>query len=267
MDAAARATKQNLLAFFTFLARSPATDFAQEEGLTRWRTPVPHPWFNGIRLPRPPQPGDDLRLDRLAAPFDGATFTVWIDADVPRTLWHPLLAARGYQYERGAPGMVYPLAGLPPRPDLPPGFVCRPVRDAATLRLWCDTFMVGYELPPAWAGGFLALLAGLGLEHPVAHYLGLLDGTPVATSSLFYAAGVAGVQFVSTIPPARRRGLGGLMTLLPLYDARTQGCQTAILQSSDQGYPVYRRLGFTHVYDVDNYYLGEQGAGNGDERP
>ncbi len=259
MDSAARATKQNLLEFFTFLARAPATDFAQDEDLTRWRTAVPHPWFNGIRLARPPRPGDAARLDQLAAAFDGTPFTLWIDAAVPRTLWHPLLAARGFAYDRGAPGMTLSLAHLPPRVERPPGFECRPVHDAAALRLWCDTFIAGYEIPPAWGDAFHALLDGLGLGLPVAHYLGLLDGAPVATSSLFYAVGVAGLQFVSTVPAARRRGLGGIMTLLPLYDARSLGYATAILQSSDKGYPVYQRLGFAHVADVDNYYRRPQG--------
>ncbi len=51
----ARATKQNLTDFFRFLARSPATEYGEADGIARWRTPLAHSWFNGILLRRSPR--------------------------------------------------------------------------------------------------------------------------------------------------------------------------------------------------------------------
>jgi hypothetical protein len=49
---------------------------------------------------------------------------------------------------------------------------------------------------------------GIGRDRPLTHNLSLFDREAVATSSLFFAAGIVSLQFVSTIPPKRRQGIG-----------------------------------------------------------
>lgn len=65
---------------------------------------------------------------------------------------------------------------------------------------------------------------------------------------------MAGVQFVATLPEARGQGLGGAMSLAPLLEARQVGYRIGILQSSEMGFPVYRRLGFQQVCQLEHYY-------------
>lgn len=256
-----RATKQNLTDFFRFLARSPATDYWEVDGIARWRTPLAHPWFNGMLLRRPPQSGDAEHIARLMAAFAEPAphpFTLWIEWDVPRAPWQPLLSSIGFVHDPGAPGMALELAQLPEEPALYPGFTVETVTTNAgpnSLRTWTDIFIEAYELPADWADGLYALVEGLGTAHPLAFYLGILDGEPVATTSTFDSAGVIGVQFVATLPSARRRGLGSMMTLFPLYAARSRGQTAAVLQSSAMGYSVYKDLGFRHIVNVDNEYL------------
>ncbi len=55
---------------------------------------------------------------------------------------------------------------------------------------------------------------------------------------------VAGIYCVTTLPEARRRGIGRHITAAALETARAQGCTRAIVQSTEMGRGLYRRLGF-----------------------
>ncbi len=89
----------------------------------------------------------------------------------------------------------------------------------------------------------------------------MLDGRPVATSQLFVGADVAGIYNVTCLPEARGRGIGAAVTRVPLLEARRQGYYLSILQASDLGYPVYRRLGFQDCGRLNTYQFRSGGAG------
>lgn len=101
---------------------------------------------------------------------------------------------------------------------------------------------------------FLKSWGALGLVLPMRNYLGYLDGKPVATSCLFLGGGAAGMYSVSTVPEARGKGIGAVMTVHPLLDAREMGYRIGTLQSSDMGFKIYQRLGFQHICQIEYFH-------------
>jgi GNAT superfamily N-acetyltransferase len=172
-------------------------------------------------------------------------------ADLPARL-----EARGFvrdAYE--TPAMTVDLDTLPGALPAPPELAVREALDPLTLRLWVQTFVRGMEIPAGATDVVFAAHASLGAaaEQPYRTYLARLDGVPVATASLFLAAGVAGIVAVSTVPEARGQGIGAAVTLAPLLEARRLGYRIGTLMASPMGAPVYRRMGFTEVARFAQY--------------
>jgi predicted GNAT family acetyltransferase len=85
------------------------------------------------------------------------------------------------------------------------------------------------------------------------HFVGYVDGEPVATTSLLHCGDLAGVYHVVTSPSARGRGIGQAMTVAALHYAKDMGATHAALQSSKMGFGVYRSIGFIPVCELTLY--------------
>jgi len=97
---------------------------------------------------------------------------------------------------------------------------------------------------------------GLGPDLPWRYYLGTFQGKPIATALLFFAAGVAALHSVVTLPEARYKGIGTAMTLAALREARREGYRVAILTASPYGVRIYRRIGFREYCTISRYNQG-----------
>ena len=165
------------------------------------------------------------------------------------------LEARRPTRSSSMPGMTLDISAALPSPAPPDGLRIERVRDAAALERWAFAYTHGFGLAP----GFVDALAGaylrIGFDDaaPFRHYVGLLDGEPVACSTMFLDGAVAGLWHIATLPEARRRSIGAALTIAPLGDARDAGYDTAILYASEMGEPLYRRLGFRELLRLHQY--------------
>ena len=176
------------------------------------------------------------------------------------------LKAHGFIHGGDSPGMAVNLSRL--REDLSEtsGLVIERVNEIEMLRRWCDVIASGFGMPDFVVDAFFDFYGSIGLdaELPLHHYIGWLNDEPVATSSLFLGAGVAGIYNVATIPAARRQGIGAIMTLIPLQEARAEGYKAGVLSSSEMGTGVYQSLGFQEYCKISQYLWSpdhQQGAG------
>jgi GNAT superfamily N-acetyltransferase len=164
------------------------------------------------------------------------------------------LQAHGLRPDGTEPGMALDLSELADVPT-PEHLQIHPVDDRHDLAGWVTTLGAGFGEGPheaEWVGHMYERI-GLDQHQTWRHYLARLDNRPVATTSLFFAAGVVGVYFVSTHPDVRGRGIGAAITAAALRDTTDPGYQTAVLNSSAAGHPVYRRLGFQDHCSIHTY--------------
>ncbi|NEA32255.1 GNAT family N-acetyltransferase [Streptomyces sp. SID13031] len=168
----------------------------------------------------------------------------------PLDLGDRLLAA-GFSHGGSEPGMALRLTEL--REAEAAGLRVERVTDVNGLATWAETLGQGFGEGVKEARWVAEVYRRLGVADPWRHYLGYLDGKPVATVTVFLASGVAGVYFVMTVPAARRRGIGAAITAAVLREARDSGLEAAVLGSSPAGRSVYTGLGFRELCTIDLY--------------
>jgi ribosomal protein S18 acetylase RimI-like enzyme len=252
------AIRANLSAFFHHLARSFPNGYFESERFTRWHTPIRQAWFNGVLSAHAPREQDETFIKETIQYFRAqkvGTFSWWMEPGLGCAEWETVLLRHGFGFSEDTPGMALDLQTLdePARPA--DGLEIRVVTGEEALRSWARVFTAGYGLPAEWEPSIYDLTSRLGLHLPIRNYIGYLNARPVATSCLFLGGGAAGIYSVATLPEARGRGIGAALTLRPLQEAREMGYRIGVLQSSEMGYNIYKRLGFRHLCQIENFYL------------
>jgi GNAT superfamily N-acetyltransferase len=142
------------------------------------------------------------------------------------------------------PGMSAP-ALKPPARRLPE-IECRPVADAATRLAFAEITSVAFEIPipvahavytpqRAWNGAYKG-------------FVGFANGRPVSIVAMVAAAGVTGIYSLGTLPEFRQKGYGeALLRAAAAESRRRTGLEPLVLQSTEAGYSLYKRLGFRDI--------------------
>ncbi len=165
------------------------------------------------------------------------------------------LAANGFE---GAPepGMAGDLNALPDV-HVPDDLHIRRVTSDGGLDDYEHVLSAGFGEGPIEAAWVRKMYGRIGLSNPAwRHFVGRAGGVPLATATTFFAAGVAGLYFVCTMPGERGRGIGTAISHAALADARDAGYRVGVLGTSPMGQRVYEQLGFNivcnvHVYEFD----------------
>jgi ribosomal protein S18 acetylase RimI-like enzyme len=127
-------------------------------------------------------------------------------------------------------------------PAIPPELEIRRVTEGRGLAAFEATLVEGYPLeelrPPR--PGRLYRRDGAALGR-LRCWVGRVAGRPVSVSAAWVADGLVDVVWVATLPAARGRGYGEALTW---RTALTEPGLPAVLLASDDGRPVYQRMGF-----------------------
>ena len=149
-----------------------------------------------------------------------------------------------------APGML--AEALAPPVRALPKIECVPVADRATRQAFGALTAVSFDIPMgiakavyeperAWLGDYRG-------------FVGLAAGRPVAIAAIVATADALGVYSLSTIPECRRLGYGeAVLRAAVAAEQQRTGIRRVVLQSTDAGYSLYRRLGFHEVAKFSVY--------------
>ena len=253
-----KANEANMYALTPYSCEWPGARKYEGPDLAWCVTDIPFPWCNvafNARL-------DARRADRAIKAFAevGRKRNVpvcwWIGPETTPSDLAGRLKAHGFIKRGDTTLMAADLYAMHDDIPTPDGLVIEQVKDMDALRLWCNIAAVGFNIPPsAEPSLFKWLSTAIGLGQHLQFYLGWVRGLPVATSLLFLAEGVAGLYFITTVPAARRQGIGRVVTLAPLREARRMGYGIGVLQASKMGEGLYRRIGFQPCSTMTSYIL------------
>jgi len=139
------------------------------------------------------------------------------------------------------PGMFAPKL-LPPSRPLP-AIECRRVSDKPLRQAFTEITSVAFEIPQTVA--FAVYSQERAWRGDYQGYVGFVDGRPVAIVAVVVAGGAIGIYSLATLPIHRRRGYGEALLRAAVEDTRaTTGIEPLVLQSTEAGYELYRRMGF-----------------------
>lgn len=190
----------------------------------------------------------DVAAVREHVAASGRPFSWWVADEASLPIAAPALTAAGFVEAEAEDAMALAVrdASLPPADDAP---IVRVVDSAPALRAYGAILAANWDPPAEDVQRFLAaadgaLGDGSAGERGSTFFLAHVDGRPVAGAEVHVASGVAGIYGVATLAAHRGRGLATHLMAAALRDIEARGISWAVLQATERGSSIYRRLGF-----------------------
>jgi predicted N-acetyltransferase YhbS len=193
-----------------------------------------------------------LNWYRQQRPLQGAI--CWYLTPTPPGDLSARLFARGFEPNWHPHWMWCELHSLKQQPVYPSNVTIRLVEDDP---VWQIDELPNYSQEEA------TVLAALAHRQPrrVWHLAAFQDEQVVGRCFLNVTTGekgIAGLFSMGVIPAARRRGIGTALAQTACELARHEGCHHVVLNATEMGEPVYRRVGFQSMGYGHTWYLRDR---------
>lgn len=169
-------------------------------------------------------------------------FTWWKGPfDTPDNLAMELILA-GYLPKEDDVGMFLQLSNY--KHTSQSALQVRRVVDKESIEAFDSVLVASGGNETAYAKIYSQINERLYLEGPVELYTGYIDGRAATTGIVVFYANVAGIYYISTDPKERKKGYATHMMHHLLQRAIEKGYLIATLAASNEGKPIYEKLGF-----------------------
>ncbi|MFX1572287.1 MAG: GNAT family N-acetyltransferase [Promethearchaeota archaeon] len=225
-------------------------EYEESEEYFKVYSGIPFPMANGVINTKLTSEIAEKKINQIITYFEDKNIPfAWVvgPSSEPKDLGE-LLANKGFIPVQKAPGMACNLKNLIYKTEPLVNLKIVKVKNFEMLKLWADVCITAAEWPKE-----LLLDLWLTISSPDNAFLAYYDGKPVATSYVFYGAGVAGIYNVGTLEDVRNKGIGTAISLAPLYQAKKLGYEIAILQSSEMGLNIYKKIGFKEYCKMETF--------------
>lgn len=233
---------------FDFTRYFPGHIARKESDMLIFATGVPADVLNGVLGPRLDGRTMSNRIAEVMSHFKPSrTPMTWFlgPSSGPEGLENAL-AEQGLVHGAPIPGMAIDLETLE-APDFPSHIRVEEVTDQDTLKVCSRTAADGFQLPPEATDGYMNFVESYGYGPNRRWFLGYLNERAAAVALVVLHEQVAAVYCVATLPEMRGKGLGKAVTLAAIWSAKAAGHKVAVLEASEMGQPVYRKLGFREL--------------------
>jgi GNAT superfamily N-acetyltransferase len=241
-----------------FAASSPRGEVANTPEAFIANANAPWSMLNAAFLPKPVETPEALERSvaaaarRLASIKAGWLYVAcdhWLAPNV-REAAPAIFAAHGLKRAMNTMGMVAERL-LPPSRPLP--FIeVRQATDEEGLRHIADINALAYDSPLEAARESVMVPAMF--QGDSRGYVGYVEGKAVSVAAVLRVEGIAYVAYVATLADYRRRGYAEAVMRYGLEEARRDwGLERTVLHASDEGHPVYLRMGYRDVVNFGFY--------------
>lgn len=250
---------ENLRASFSNVSWACGEKVRDFPGVTACRHPTPTDEFNMafVSDKRGLEPNTLKELQDFFRKVDATWCLV-----VPPGLTHlfgDVAAQLRISQRRALPEMIMRKRDRVKTPPLPEGLSITRVRTVRDLKVWSRTAHKGFGMGRRDAFAPAMNARGLSILGDMSH-VGWVSGRPVATSTCYITGNMAGIYAISTLPKERGHGYGEALTWAAVEDGFSNGCNIVSLQASPMGFPMYYRMGFRRVFDIEEWVVSSKAS-------
>ncbi len=237
-----RAIESNLHQFYEFVSFKGRLELVEKDHYSYVRNPCAY-WPNyvfRIDLNRLNQEAFISALAEKMSKKDLPPFMITLEPDDPEKFYH-ISEKHGLRVIYDWKGMAIEIDDYQDFDHDNTGLNIHNVSSDSLLKDWINVVNNALFNSKSLDAG---LMKKIYKQEQINLYLGMVSGSPVATSLSFQKDDVAGLYMISTMPDYRGYGYGTVITRYTIEKCFKQGARYIILHSSRMAEKIYRKIGF-----------------------